>query len=386
MNILICTGSFKDTYTSIEFCEQIKKLFRNENCVVTAPFCDGGEYTLDVLKYYFNPQIEYIHNIYNSYLMPIDVPYMILDNQVYLFTSEIIRLSGDEEKYKNPLNLSDYGVGQALKYLYQSGYHKIHLCIGGTSTVCCGAGAAQALGMRFFDMDGNVIDDIICGRDLYKITNYAMDEAGTYSDLELFVLADGDINSREMPSVSELKISKIFEESRRKEILKEINQGVYQFSKIVEEEKRGRFTGAAGGLIMGLELVGSVECCLGSEYFSKLFCIEDKIKTADIIITGEGRLDNSACGKSPFMVLHMAQKYQKQTIYIVGSASNEYLQGEKNGIVRNDILKKSGIDILLNCQYLYTDVGNDTLYNERVKLYRTEMIGILKNLIKEINL
>ena len=386
MNVLICAGSFKDTYTSIEFSEQIKNFIDSRNRVIVAPFCDGGEYTLDVLKYYFDSQIKYIHNIFNSYLQLIDVPYIVLDEQAYVFTSEIIKLSGGEEEYKNPLNLSDYGVGQTLKYLYQEGYHRINLCIGGTSTTCCGAGAAQAMGIHFFDSDGGLINKIICGRDLQKISGYTVGEGVNYTDLEIVILADGDIDSKEMPSVSEMKISRTFKKNERIEIMQEIEKGVYRFSDIADEKKLGRFTGAAGGIIMGLSLVMPLVCCLGSEYFSELFRIEDKILMADVVITGEGRLDNSACGKSAFAILKIAKKHQKKTVYIVGSASDQYLQGERNGIVRNEILKKNGIDILLNCQYLYTNVGEDMPYNEKMEVYRLEMMEIIKKLLKEIKL
>jgi len=386
MNVLICAGSFKDTYTSIDFAEQIKNLISKKNHVTVAPFCDGGEYTFEVLKYYFAPQVQYMHNVYNSYLQLTDVPYIILDNQIYVFTSEIIRLSSEEDKYKNPLNLSDYGVGQALKYLYQQGHHRINLCIGGTSTTCCGAGAAQAMGMHFFDTDGKEIDKIICGRDLQRISKYTLDDGVDYANLEIVILADGDVNSKEMPGISGMKISRRFKHNDRMEIMREVENGVNRFSNIASEEKLGGFTGAAGGLIMGLSLVMPLVSCLGSEYFSRLFQIEDKVLKADVVITGEGRLDNSACGKSPFAILNIAKKYQRKTVYIVGSASEQYLQGAHSGVVRNEILKENGIDILLNCQYLYTNVSNDMPYNEKMELYKSEMMEILKTLLKEIEL
>lgn len=386
MNILVSTGSFKDTFTSIEFCKQLQNILNEKNNVVMAPFCDGGEHTLEVLKFYFDLQVNYIHNINNCYLREVEVPYIILDNQVYLFTSEIIKLSSDEDILKNPLNLSDYGVGQALHYLYQSGYRKINLCLGGTSTICCGAGAAQAMGIRFFDLYDNEIDNIVCGRDLKRISSYKVPAGNKYDDLTISVLADGDIDYRKMPIVSELKISRQFQDDRRKRILGEIERGVQHFVKIIDEKKRGKYTGAAGGLIMGIGLAASVNSYMGSEYFSKLFHIEDKIMTADIVITGEGKLDNSACGKAPFEILYLAKKYKKHTIYIVGSASEEYLQGMQGGIVHNLYLKKCGIDILLNCQFLYSGINKTIPYKEKMLVYKTEMMGILKELIKEINL
>ena len=54
MKVLIATGSFKDVYTSIESCKQFENILREKYETITAPLCDGGEYTYDILKYYYN--------------------------------------------------------------------------------------------------------------------------------------------------------------------------------------------------------------------------------------------------------------------------------------------------------------------------------------------
>ena len=252
MKILIATGSFKDVFNPIEAAEVIRNALSPDNESVLLPFCDGGEYTYEVLKHNFS----YFHeitarNIVNPYGISKDAGYLINGDEAHLVSSSILRLYPEEDKYKNPLMLTDYGYGQMIADAIQKGCKKLFLYIGGVSTVCCGFGLIQALGAKLYTKNEQLIPEPCRGKDLLRVNR--IDTTGlNFHDIEIQVVADGNSKVDALPGITALKVGKSFSE-QKETIVSELMKGVENVISLTEISPTKDFTGAAGGLLFGLE-------------------------------------------------------------------------------------------------------------------------------------
>ncbi len=383
MNIVIASGSFKDVYTSIEACEMLKNNI-NINCNVDVmPICDGGENTYEVMKYYLDCDEIFVENVYNSYLQLKTVPYLVFNNQAYIISSKIIKLSPDEENYKNPLLLSDYGVGQLIKDALDRGYKKINICIGGTSTVDYGIGLLQALGAKIYDKYGKIISRPICGKDIIKISKIVCKPI--YKNVEINILADGNIGLNKMKYVTKYKIGWQYNEFKEN-IMKELNEGLMNLCKLTDVNFDTPFLGAAGGILIGINMMFTTKCKLGGEYYVKLFNIEEKIKNSNLVITGEGRFDNSECGKTPIVIAKLCKINKKRLIFVCGQIDNPKISKCKSVIKNDTYLKSIGIDILITCQKFYNTIKLSNSYKHNLELFKLYTPIVLKEKMKEVGI
>lgn len=389
MKVLVASGSFKDVYNPIETCAVLKGAINAEkHDIHTVPICDGGEYTCDVLKKYLDYQPETVSGVINAYGKACEATYLVQKDEAHIISSEIIRLFPDEDEFKNPLTLTDYGLGQLILDAIQKGYRRIKLYIGGTSTVGGGIGLAQALGAVFYDNDNKKFTYPITGGDLSKIAKI-VDIRDAYQDIELCVIADGDAKSTEMSGITRLKVGQKFD-SLKEHIVKETNNGIKNILNLTGISEQTPFSGAAGGLLIGIMLAFKPQCKLGGTYFSKLLSLEEKIKDADLVITGEGRYDNTACGKTPASVAALCNKFLKPTILVCGQIAVGSVYDYTGGIInskQNPILEKMGIKMLITCQEYYDEWMIERLsYPEKIELFRRETPILLKNLFKKVGL
>lgn len=388
MKILVASGSFKDVFNPIEACEMIgESLDQNKNQIARIPICDGGEYTYEVLKKYFFYQEEYAENILNAFGQKRTARYLVKGDEAHIVSSEILRLYPEEDEYKNPLKLTDYGLGQMLFDAVHKGYRKIKLYIGGTSTVCCGMGFIQALGCQVIDKIGNSMNVPMFAEDLYKV-GYILKSIHSFSDIELQVIADGDAKSFEMSGITGLKVGKTYAKEKQI-IIEQTNAGVKNIIDITGISEGVPFSGAAGGLLFGIEQIFHPEYLLGGAYFAKLLLLEDEIVKADLIITGEGRFDNTACGKTPASVASLARRHNKPVVFVCGQIAQDAVTDYSGGIVvgeREKTLRELGISKLLTCQEYYDRSPLQGDYIDHIERFRKQTPIILKELFKKENL
>lgn len=384
MKILIASGSFKDVYDPVEACEVIKgALCHEENLVETQPICDGGEYTFDILKKKIGMEEVFAEGILNPYHREVKAHYLVKGQQAHIVSSEILRLYPKEDNYKNPLKLTDYGLGQLVLDAITRGIKDIVLYIGGTSTVACGMGFAQALGAKLYDRQGNILADPVCGEDLEKIGRIETPEKN--AEIRFQVVADGDAKSYEMSQITALKIGKAFLE-QKEEIIEKTNRGIENVRKISGIAADAAFTGAAGGLRFGIDQIFVTGYVLGGSYFSKLFHLEEKLKAAELVITGEGRLDNTACGKTPAYVAEMAERHHKPVYFVCGQLAPGTVSSYAGGIVRADrekILQEMGIHTLFTCQEFYDKNPQAGDYRDMIRYYKVKTPELLKQLFEK---
>lgn len=235
---------------------------------------------------------------------------------------------------RNPCQTTSFGTGELIKQALDLGVQHIILGIGGSATNDGGAGMLQALGLRLLDKNGQSIG--FGGAELSKITEIQMtdlDPRLQYVQIEVAC----DVNN---PLCGERGASAIFgpQKGATPEMVKELDEALAHFAKIAErdcgkqiQEQPG--AGAAGGMGGGLLLLPNVQLKAGVQIVLDNLKLADQVKDADLVITGEGRMDaQSILGKTPIGVARTAKQFNKLVIAIVGCLREDYEVVYKHGI------------------------------------------------------
>lgn len=389
MRILVASGSFKDVFNPIEATEVISEaLDREKNDVFSLPFCDGGEYTYEVLQHYFHYEVVTARDVMNPYGMLKNVHYLINGDEAHLVSSSLLRLHPEEDSFKNPLMLTDYGFGQMIADAVQKGCRKLFLYIGGVSTVCCGIGLIQALGAKLYNKNNQLICTPCRGSDIESIDRIETTELH-FPDVEVSVIADGNSKVDALPGISALKVGKSFSEEKEAIVSKLMN-GIENIIRLTCISPQKDFTGAAGGLLFGLEQVFPDICyTLGGLYFNRVLGLEKRIEEADLVITGEGRYDNTADGKGPCVITRLAKKHGKPAVLVCGQHDKSKIPVYTGGIVdcRNiEQFRSEGITTVVTGQEYYDGIMLPQSYQDCTSLFRKQTPVLLKHLFEKAGL
>ncbi|MCI8376154.1 MAG: glycerate kinase [Lachnospiraceae bacterium] len=383
----IVSGSFKDVYSPVEACEMIRQALPEGFEATMMPFCDGGEYTYDVLLNTRKYHEVYVDNILNPYFVRVNCRYLVYKDEAHIVSSEILRILPEEDDKKNPLVLTDFGLGQLIKHAIDGGFKHIFLYLGGTSTVSFGLGLAQAIGVNFYHKDGTKIEEPLTANDALDIIKYDKSDVNI-SMVDITIIGDGDAHSNEMRNISKLKISNQYEELKE-EILDKLEQCRCAVLRLLDEDENIAFGGAAGGILFGIRMLFTPKCILGGAYFKDLLSAESIISDCDLVITGEGRYDNSACGKAPVFVSRLASKYKKKVYLVCGQVDRRMLFDEDTEIIfASDFpeMKENGIEAIITCQKYFNTISSDMDYESRIQYYREKTPLILKEIMRRVAL
>jgi glycerate kinase len=408
-SILIATGAFKDVYSPIESTTLIgniiKDIFQNNITTYTTPMIDGGEYSSEVLTEYLKLKKINISNIADPTGRGKTAYYVELNsNTAFIASSIILGLPPESEEYKNPLYLASYGFGQLLKHAIEKGYKKIILGMGGTNTVDCGIGMAQALGVSFLDKNREILspqnEEYFTGIDLANIHNISESNfTQKYKNIEIEVVCDADTTIKQMYIPTNQKISKYFDNDRE-EIINFFDKNILKYCEVVEtylkskelirnfsynKLKDCKYFGTAGGILLTLFALFDVQISLGSEYFSKKFELEELIQRSDIVITGEGKLDNSLQGKAPIGVSRLAKKYGKPVIYLTGNIDNslkKFFDSYISETLPRDFVN-NGVSTILSCHPFYDSVQLPEIYRDKIDFYRKNNPKLFAEILKK---
>ena len=342
MKIAIAPDSFKESMTAKEVCGSVERgiLSIFPNCeIIKIPMADGGEGTLESLVDATDGKI-YSENTLNPLGEEIISRYGIL-NEKKTAVIEMASSSGLElipiEK-RNPYITTTYGTGQLILKALDHNIEKIILGIGGSATNDGGSGMLQALGARLLDEKGEKIG--FGGFELSKLDRIDFSTLDKrLKNIEILVACDVT-----NPLTGENGATYVFgpQKGGTKEMLEVLDNNLCHYSKIVKRDLNIEIdnipgAGAAGGLGGGLLALGGV-LKKGIEIVMEITDFEDKIKNSDLIITGEGGMNSQTiCGKTPFGVAKVAQKYKIPVIGIAGDLGKGY-----------EILYENGFDAIFS--------------------------------------
>ncbi|MEC7309357.1 MULTISPECIES: glycerate kinase [Vibrio] len=375
MKIIIAPDSFKESLSAVSVAACIEKGFCEifpDADYVTLPLADGGEGTVDVLLQGLKGQ-KRIHQVEGPLGELVNAEWAMLEpsernpNKTALI--EIATASGLDlltPAQRDPLVASSFGTGQLMLEAIEQGAQTIILGLGGSATNDGGAGIVQALGGRLLDSKGQ--DDN--GQDLSRggavLAELAsIDLTGLDSrcaDIKLIVACDVD-----NPLCGDNGASHIFgpQKGATPEQVLMLDKALANFAEIAESQGCVRGDdpvqnrtgyGAAGGAPMGLGLLFDMEIKPGIEMVLDVLQANDVLKGADLVITGEGQMDNQTLqGKTPYGIAKRASLQGIPTIGIAGSLGTEVeaLYGEMSslfGTVRspqllNQVLKEAEVNL-----------------------------------------
>ena len=399
--ILIALGSFKDVFNPMESKNLIQKLLINANAnvdVTTITVADGGEYSHEVVKENLDCIEIKVGNILTPHKTKITSSYLMLDSDTaFISSSHILRLEDDLEKFKNPLNLTSFGLGQLIKHaILDSKVTKIFIGLGGTNTVDGGIGMLQALGIAFLDKSGShlvPVDGVFfSGRDLKNIEGIERgNHENLFKNINIVSLCDGKINIEEMHTPNNQKISGIYNNERDR-INKVLSSGIQKYVSTVgkcinkKNIEQKWFYGVAGGINLSLRCFFNLEMKLGITFFIDKLNLTEHIRNSDLVVTGEGKFDNSLSGKTPVGISQIAKTYNKEVLYLVGSVGEEFKVYFDGNISRNLPLsiKENGISTMISCHNFNENIDIPLNAIDRKKVYRKNTEIVFKQSIIEL--
>lgn len=327
MKIVIAPDSYKESLTAMQVATAIengcKHVFPDAH-YIKLPMADGGEGTVQSLidatggsiftASVTGPLGEQVEGFYG--LMgdgKTAVIEMAAASGLHLVAPEL----------RNPMKTTSYGTGELIKAALDHGVEQIIIGIGGSATNDAGLGMAQALGVKMLDAQG---DDLGFGGEelakLARIDTSAIDPR--LANITLQVACD--VNN---PLCGKQGATQIFgpQKGATPEMVAQLDANLAHYAQIIKTQlaidvKDIPGAGAAGGL--GAALIGLLGASLrpGIEIVMEAVNLSDMVKDADLVITGEGRIDSQTIyGKTPIGVARTAKRFSVPVIGIAGSLS-----------------------------------------------------------------
>ncbi|EIX1613556.1 glycerate kinase [Cronobacter sakazakii] len=336
--IVIAPDSFKESLSAMDVAKAIEAGFREiypQAHYVCVPMADGGEGTVEAMVAATGGQI---------ITTPVTAP---LGNKVDGFFG----LLGDGETavvemaaasglhlvptaQRDPRITTSYGTGELILAALERGVKAIIIGIGGSATNDGGAGMMQALGARFFDGEGRELapGGAALAR-LERLDLSALDPRLA----QVSVTAACDVDN---PLCGEKGASAVFgpQKGATPAMVTELDAALRRFGEQLEAATGKAIisapgAGAAGG--MGAALLGMLNAELrpGIEIVIESLGLAQAVRDADLVITGEGRLDSQSIhGKTPVGVARVAKQFQRPVVAIAGSLTPDYQIVHEHGI------------------------------------------------------
>ncbi|WP_336974890.1 glycerate kinase [Bacillus thuringiensis] len=338
MKVVIASDSYKESLKAIEVCEAIERGFRAifpNAKYVKIPIGDGGEGTVESLVDATGGRIISI-SVTGPLRESVQAFYGVSKDKKTAFI-EMAAASGLQHvpvEKRNPLITTTKGTGELILHALNQGVEYIILGLGGSATNDGGVGMLAALGVRFINDKGEVIDP--SGGTLYSIV--AIDFSQMDPRLKgVKIEAACDVDN---PLVGMQGASFVFgrQKGANIEMMKELDENLKHYANILKRYVSSDVSeipgaGAAGGMGAAVISVLKGDLRRGIEIVLDYTNFDKHIEDADLIITGEGRIDEqTAYGKAPVGVAGRAKRFSVPVIAIGGSVSSDYSAVYEKGI------------------------------------------------------
>ena len=357
MKILIAPDSFKESLEALDVCHAIQSGFSQvfpDADYKLLPMADGGEGTSAVLSYVLGGRWKKVR-VHDPLMRPINAKYLLLENETAVI--EIAQACGlhlltSEER--NPLITSSYGVGELIVDALDEGVKRIIIGLGGSATNDAGLGMLTALGMTFHDSDDNTL-----AQGGGALANLQRLDATSFhtSVLETVFEVACDVTN---PLCGELGASAIFgpQKGASPQQINDLDKALTHFASVCEQHGYQDHqdiagAGAAGGLGYALMSFCQAELTSGFDTVAKVTNLPQHIADADLVITGEGKLDaQSAMGKVAGGISHIAKLIHTPVIAICGSVDGlQPAQTSQFEVIMPSIQKLESIDNVFKNAY-----------------------------------
>ena len=338
MNVVVAMDSFKGSLSGLEAGNGVKEGILKaipEANVGVYPLADGGEGTVEALVLGLNGKLEKVM-VTGPLGEPVECTYGILEAT----GTAVIEMAGAAgitlvpEKNRNPLNTTTYGVGEVIKDAIRKGCRHFIVGIGGSATNDGGIGMLQALGYDMLDRNGKQVAFGAKGLEqLVTIGDESVIEELKECD---FRIACDVVN----PLCGENGCSAVFgpQKGATPAMIAQMDQWLKAYANLTAVKCKNANasypgTGAAGGI--GFAFLAYTNAVLesGVKIILDETKLEEHILNADIVITGEGRLDGQTIfGKAPIGVAKLAKKHGKRVLAFAGSVTEDARMCNAHGI------------------------------------------------------
>lgn len=320
---ILMPDSFKGTMTSREICSIMKRAIIKVDPaaeIISIPVADGGEGSVDAFLFALGGKRKSI-NVCGPYFEKMDCSYGITADGAAII--EMAACAGLPLVYgkRDPESTTTYGVGELICDAAKHGAKRIIVCLGGSATNDGGCGAAAAAGIRFYDSNGKSF--IPVGKtlkDIAKIDYSSLDPA--LKGIELMAMCDVD-----NPLLGEYGAANVFGPQKGADaaMIARLDSGLAHLAEISGKYELADqpSSGAAGGMGFGMRAFFASKMQMGIEGLMDIIGFEEKLKGADLVLTGEGRIDpQSMRGKTVIGVARRASKHNVPAIAIVGDIAD----------------------------------------------------------------
>lgn len=336
LRVLICPDKFKGSLSAEEAALAVAKGIRRAvpNAVCDLhPLADGGEGSLAVLSDWLN--LEKVEQVVSGPLGdPVSAAWYRKADKALIELADASGLTLLRREFRDPLLTTTLGAGELIKFAVEGGLREVNLFLGGSATNDGGVGIAHALGFRFLDEKGKTF--LPTGGSLSDICEILPPTTDALHGVELICLCDV-----QHPLLGKNGASYTFapQKGASPADVEKLEAGMVHFEGIVRELS-GRDMrsipggGAAGGTAAGLYGLLGAEIRSGIQTIFSLTHFEEKIREADIVVSGEGKLDAQTLGgKVVSGVIEMARKYDKPVVLFTGQSALDRQSFSPKGLI-----------------------------------------------------
>lgn len=338
MNITIAIDSFKGSLSSMEagqaVAEGIRRVMPSAEIRIR-PLADGGEGTTEALTAGLGGELKSL-TVTGPLGRPVTASYGLIRERkmAVLEMASAAGLTLISQEERNPLEATTYGIGEMIRDAIGEGCRHFLVGIGGSATNDGGTGMLSALGFQFLDSEGQPIP--LGAKGLENLARISTENARPELSQCSFHIACDVTN----PLCGENGCSAVYgpQKGADPEMIRQMDHWMERYGDLAARtfpaaDKEAPGAGAAGGLGFAFLtfLNGSLESGVGMVL--KEINLKDDIRDADLVITGEGRLDaQTVMGKAPIGVAHLAKEYGKPVIAFSGAVTREAGLCNQHGI------------------------------------------------------
>jgi glycerate kinase len=330
MRIVIAPNAFKGSLSAVQAAEAIAEGVRvvaPDADLVLVPIADGGDGTVDALVVATQGERRTVR-VRGPLGDPVDAEYGLIDagSTAVIEMAKAAGLALVPPAKRDPRITTTYGVGELLQHAYDRGARHFVVGIGGSATNDGGAGMAQALGYHLLDDTGRELPP--GGLALKRLARIHVGGVhANWKETEVDVACDVT-----NPLTGPHGASAVYgpQKGATPEMVAELDAALHLFAEILRRDlgvdvEHMPGAGAAGGLGAGLVAFSGARLRPGAEMVMEAVHLDERLNQADLVITGEGRLDSQTArfGKGPAGVARHAKHAGIPVVAIGGSVADE---------------------------------------------------------------
>lgn len=338
MKILVAIDSLKGSLSSLEAGDAIeqgiKKVYQNAD-VTVKPLADGGEGTVEALVSGMGGKLVTV-NVTDALGEKVDAVYGMIESKK-LAVMEMAAAAGITlvaEKKRNPKNTTTYGVGEMILDAVKRGCRDFIIGIGGSATNDGGMGMLEAMGVKFYNEDGGKLGPY--GLDMLRVAKVdASEMVPELKECNFRIACDV-----ENPLCGPLGAAYVYgpQKGATPQMVEQLDAGLKNYADVIKKQLKldnmnVPGSGAAGGLGYAFVTFLNGKLEPGISIILDTVDLEKEIKAADLVITGEGRLDaQTAMGKAPVGVAKLAKQHGKKVVAFCGAATEDAAECNQAGM------------------------------------------------------